>query len=525
MIDAQLERAAAASRAAVASGIADAHDHMILGLASAARDDHAAAAHSFDRAVALEPNNPAVLTGLASWYRQQGRLRDAALACDAAIRIAPDYADAWLERGAVMGAGGSSRASRESFATAARLQPGSARAHAGLAGQAARDGDMDAARRAAETALSLDAGNLAAAAALAQALLHDGDAAAARELLAPMVAAAGVGHARSVAAHALGRAQERVGNSDAAFAAYQLSKDDFRAINLAGSAKELGHTQFVEAIIAGVEAVPPEAWRKRADVPAQAQPPHIFLAGYPRSGTTLVENILASLPGVSALEEWPTFAAADARFLAGDARAVATAIADIARLDSTERADLRAAYWARVADGGVDGRAGPFVDMDPLKATRLPLINALFPDARILVMRRDPRDVVWSCFKTSFALTSNTLEYTSIERAARHYDALMRLTDLCLDRLPVCAMDVRYRDLIRDFDGVTNAICRFAGLEWSDAVRRFDSTAHKRGVGTASAAQVRKGLYDGSGQWRPFARYLEPVLPILEPWIERFGDE
>jgi hypothetical protein len=63
-------------------------------------------------------------------------------------------------------------------------------------------------------------------------------------------------------------------------------------------------------------------------------------------------------------------------------------------------------------------------------------------------------------------------------------------------------------------------LCDFLGLEWTDDLRRFDRTARRRGVSTASVTQVRRGLYDGSGQWRPYERYLEPVLPILKPWIE-----
>lgn len=526
MIDDQLRQAALQSQAALAAGSADAHDHMVLGLERAAAEDHAAAEQHFDRATALEPGNPAILTGRANWYRQLGRLREAALACDAAIRIAPDYVDAWVERGAVLGVGGSSKASRESYAMAVRLNPQHSVALAGLAGQAARDGDMAAARSAAEGALRIDPANLSAAAALALALLHDGEAQAARDLLAARVAAAPSGHARSVAAHALGRAEERLGNADAAYAAYALCKSDFAAVHAAASADQLIHTAFVEAIGAGLEQADAALWQGiDRGQPEGAIPRHIFLLGYPRSGTTLVENILASLPGVAALEEWPTLADTDQRYLSGDEAAIRSAIDDFSRIDDAGRLALRRGYWDRVAAGGVSANAAAFVDMDPLKGTRLPFIAGLFPDARIMVMRRDPRDVVWSCFKTNFGVTSNTLEYASLERTARHYDALMRLTDLALARLPVAAMDLRYSALIRDFDTTTQAMCRFAGLTWTPEVRRFDRTALARGVGTASAAQVRKGLYDGTGQWRPFARWLEPVLPILAPWIERYGDD
>ena len=138
-------------------------------------------------------------------------------------------------------------------------------------------------------------------------------------------------------------------------------------------------------------------------------------------------------------------------------------------------------------------------------------------------MRRDPRDVVWSCFRTNFAMSSGTLEYVTIERTARHYDAVMRLTELALDHLPLNYHIIQYHRLVQDFDAETQAMCAFAGLEWTEQVRSFDRTAAKRGVTTASAGQVTRGLYDGTRQWEPYAEYLAPVLPILEPWLRKFG--
>ena len=161
--------------------------------------------------------------------------------------------------------------------------------------------------------------------------------------------------------------------------------------------------------------------------------------------------------------------------------------------------------------------------MDPLKATRLPIIARLFPDARILIMRRDPRDVVWSCFRTNFSMTSGTLEFTSLERAARHYAAMMSLTEDAVGKLDLNVLEVHYHRLVQDFDQTTREVCDFLGLEWNETLRSFDRTAQNRGVATASSSQVRRGLYDGTRQWERYAEYLEPVLPILDPWIERFG--
>ena len=133
MTNADLAAAAALAAAAVARGQGDAYDHAILALAHSANGELTAADALFDRALALDPGNPATLTSLAIHYRRQGRNRDAVLACDDAIRAYPDYPDAWLERGSILAAGGSSAAARASFERAAELAPHSAAAPAGLA--------------------------------------------------------------------------------------------------------------------------------------------------------------------------------------------------------------------------------------------------------------------------------------------------------------------------------------------------------------------------------------------------------
>lgn len=489
------------------------------GIRKAMTQDLTRFAKEVQAALAANPRDPAALTGMAWLLRQEGRLRDAVLHCDAALRADPNYVAAWLERGFVLSSGGSMANAQASYRRAAELDPECADAHAGIASIMARDGDSAEARGHAARALELDPDNAIAAAALATMQLEAGKVEAAEALLTPLAPRIeGPSADRSLVCGLLGDTLARLGRHAQAYASYVQAKADFAAINAPRMGTRESHRAFIARHTQALRNSPQPAPAPTTEPIPQAAQNHVFLLGYPRSGTTLVENVLASLPGVAALEERPTLADADMAFLAEPG-----GLERLAALDAAALLPYRQAYWDKVAQAGIAAPGHCFVDMDPLKGTRLPVIARLFPEARILVMRRDPRDVVWSCFHTQFALTNAALEFTSLERTARHYAAMMELIEVARECLPLAVHEVRYEGLVRDFEAETRAICAFLGLEWSAELHRFDRTAKARGVATASAGQVRKGLYDGSGQWRPYGEYFAPVLPILAPWIEKFG--
>jgi hypothetical protein len=513
-----LETAARAAATALNAGRGSAADCTTLGWYRAVVGDAAGAAELFERALSMNPREVEALIGLAGLHRAAGRLRDAALRCDEAIAIAPGHADAWLERAYVMAAGGVMDEARHCYTEVLARAPGHASAHAGLASLAARDGEVEPGRHHARVALAAEPGNTAALAALATIELEAGEAQTAYDLVTPALARlADPSPERMELLHVQGDACNRLGRAADAFAAYARAKQDFAAIHATTFAGRPPHRAFIEDVMVGMAAMDPAGWSAPAAAPGK--PPHIFVLGYPRSGNTLLENVLASIPGTAAIEEMPTLRETETTFLAD-----ASGLARFAALADCELAPHRAAYWDRVSAAlGRDPAGSALVDMDPLKAIRLPLIARLFPSARILLVRRDPRDVVWSCVRTSFALSNAAMDFTTLEGAARHYDALMRLTEAAIAKLPLAVHEVHYHRMVQDFDATTRAICAFAGLPWTEELRRFDRTARTRGVSTASARQVRRGLFDGTRQWEPYAEYLEPVMPILTPWIEKLG--
>ncbi len=466
--------------------------------------------------LATSPGNPELLTTLGMARRNQGRLDEALQVLDSAIAIAPHFAWAWLERGLVLHEGNIFAQARTSYAQAAALDPARAAAFAGLAAVYSVEGDIAAARVAGERALRLDVGNAMAHSALARCELATGQVDAATARIQRLLSDHGMEPApRSVAETILGDALTRQGDADAAFAAYSAAKADLAIRYPVLASRPETSLQLVERLADYAQAESMDVWRSAALAKA---PQPVFLLGYPRSGTTLVETILAGLAGVATREELPSLRDAVQQFYEPGE--------DLRRLDrmeATTAAHLRASYWRRLGmpTGPVKGEM--LIDMDPLKSVQLPLIARIFPKAPIIVMQRDPRDVVLSCFRRNFAASPIALEFTTLAGAATHYAATMRLLVACLPRLPNRVFTLRYEALVADFDGETKRLCAFLGRRWTPELRNFAAVARNRPISTASITQVRSNLFDGGGQWRQFADQMEPVIPLLKPWLQHFG--
>jgi tetratricopeptide (TPR) repeat protein len=470
----------------------------------------------------LAPNEAGLMTEVGFCLMQLDRRAEAAGVFEAAIRADPAWAPASYGYGwAAEGLGALDQA-RSAWERTLKLNPRHADALAGLAGLAARRGDWGAARDLALRAVEFDREQTDALTTLVRADLGDGEPAAAIDRVSRIIPTL-AGPQRGDARLLLGDAYDAAGRYPEAFEAYSEGNAELRGLyapQFAGRPEQPSAAQVAHDIAAEFETTPAEAWTATSRAlhvgPVRG---HAFLLGFPRSGTTLLEQIIATHPDMVALGERPSLVEAVSEFLSGPGgvERLAGTVSDLLE-------PYRESYWSRAKQFVPDLAGKVFVDKYPLATVRLPLMSKVFPEAKIIFALRDPRDVVLSCFRRAFKMNASMYEFTSLETAARFYDAVMLAGELYLARLPVKVHRLRYEDLVADFDREGRALCEFLGVEWTPALQNFATT--DRALATPSGPQVARGLYsEGVGQWRSYADQLAPVAPLLAPWIEKLGYE
>ena len=481
----------------------------------------AEAIQDFRSALALAPNDFAALSALGSCLSRSGRIPEGLRALDASITINAAYAPAHCNRGWALETAGDRAGARTAYERALVIDPANLQALGGLAAISAQSGQGAAAREFAGRALQLAPRDPTATIALAMAEVSDGDAAAAETRLRPLLEQQTLPpHERGVALTVVGDALDQLDRTDEAFAAYASANAQLGALYGAPCAVEAAAgSALAGRLLAEFETEGPSSWR-RGPPPETPSPfrGHLFIVGFPRSGTTLTGQVLAAHPDAVVLDEHETLAGPARAFLASR-----DGLRRLAGLDAEGLTPFRQAYHQEVLGlAAAEGKV--FVDKLPMNVLGLPLIVKLFPEGKVLLVRRDPRDVVLSCFRRQFAPGDASREFFDLGRAAGFYDQVMRLTELYRSRLELELQVLRYEDLVADFEARSREICAFAGLEWTPALADFAAASPARETATPSASQVKRGLYgEGVGQWRRFREALAPVLPVLQPWIESFG--
>ena len=250
-----------------------------------------------------------------------------------------------------------------------------------------------------------------------------------------------------------------------------------------------------------------------------------FLVGFPRSGTTLTEQILEAHPQVSATHELPVLVDLSNRIDHVIGRPF-NYPQDINSLEPLEINRLRHAYFENMKKAlqGTADRNRYVLDKLPLNIVHLGLIARLFPDARILLALRDPRDVCLSCYMQTFEMNPAMSQFLDLEDTARFYASVMGLWLHYKGTLTLDCLESRYEDVVDNVETAARRLLDFIRLSWDPAVLEFYEAARRRRVYTPSYQAVTQPVYRGSaGKWQRYATELAPVLPILEPFVHEFG--
>jgi tetratricopeptide (TPR) repeat protein len=512
---------------------AEAHNN--LGSLLLQRMRAAEAAVSFRQALTLRYHYPEAHSNLGAALVELGRLEEAVGSYHRALELMPDYADAHNNLGNALRALGRLDEAANSYRRALEIKSNFAEAHSNL-GVALR-----LQRRAAEAeahcqaALALEP-NLTAALALRAELLSDRGHFEQSEMLLRRVLAvepehphalAGIARCRRMtradaawladaqrlAERALAPAQETylryaigkyfddVGDYAQAFASYRRANELLKRTRPPHDRERL--TCEVDALI----DVYDRHWLRRAQAPSQADAlpttRPIFIVGMPRSGTSLVEQILASHPSVFGAGELPFWGLARMRYEAS-----------VAKGESSKRIlDALAAEYLQLLQT-LSGNAEQVVDKMPRNFMFLGLILAALPSARIIHLQRHPAD---TCLSIYFQHFENAPPYTNdLEDLAHYYREYLRVMDHWRAVAPPdTLLDLPYESLIEDQGAATRKVLSFVGLPWDARCLDFHRT--DRSVITASKWQVRQKVHNASvGRWQHYAQFIRPLQQLLQ---------
>jgi thioredoxin-like negative regulator of GroEL len=249
------------------------------------------------------------------------------------------------------------------------------------------------------------------------------------------------------------------------------------------------------------------------------------LAGFPRTGTTLLEQVLDSHPGLVSSDEREAFGRDifPAMWLTEKTR-VPTAEAFDAippeRLSAQRTRYLN--YMAAALNQPIGDRI--HLDKNPTMTLLIPGMLRLFPETKLLIALRDPRDVVVSCFMQYLPLNTNSVCFLTLERTARRYAHDMGVWLKLREIIPTPWLQVRYEDCVADLEKEAQRVLDFLGLPWDPSVLNYRERLKAKAVNSPTYEAVSKPLYTSAiGRWKNYQKYLEPCLPILQPFIEAFG--
>ena len=251
------------------------------------------------------------------------------------------------------------------------------------------------------------------------------------------------------------------------------------------------------------------------------------LTSHPRSGTTLIEQLLDSHDQVISADEFDVFTRWVFLPIARKFSPTTPILTVLENVPPAVRQMARATYWQQteaIFEQPIDQRM--LIDKNPGMMILLPVINWAFPEMKMLIALRDPRDVVLSCFMQKVPLTPISSNWLSLTDAAEYYARVMKTWLKVRSLTEGRWLEFRYEDIVLDLEGQARQILEFLGLPWDDKVLRFYEHAREKMVRSPTYKDVTQPVYQRSvGRWQNYVKHFEPILEKLQPFVKEFGYE
>jgi tetratricopeptide (TPR) repeat protein len=474
----------------------------------------------FRRAIELKPDYADPHNNLGIALSELEEPEEAAAFFEKATRLKPNFAEAHNNLGNALAQVGKTEEAINSYKRAAELNPSFSDAHGNLAYLFESTNQIENAEKCAGMALELDPHAPTANLVTAKCERRNGNFEGALRRLEEIDAKAENSIVRAELLWEKGRLYDRLGSVDQAFECFSEANTVTSQTWLARQINPDSMVEKVSRLRSWFLNIPIEKWDLSPRMPRDDYP--VFLVGFPRSGTTLLQQILRTHRNLVTLEEKPLVDSMICHFDKHRLRYPE----DISGIDSTVVEDLRNAYFSKASEYIHRQHNALLIDKMPLNMVHVALIHEVFPGARIILALRHPCDVCLSCFMQNFRLNEATIHFLDLNNTANLYNLVMELWSVYVARLPLNLYVIKYEDLINDFDKETRRLFAFLELSWDKSVRDFASRAKSQDVRslTPSYDQVSEPIYGRSiDRWKRYARHIEPIVDIIKTHVKAFG--